>query len=99
VRAGGAGLRSLRPAVLLAQPRLDLGDAVAVEARGVDVRQAAALLELDPAWRDAQVVGEALLGDPGLGGGLFAVVFAWRLHWPVAVPAYASRLCASGVQA
>jgi len=44
--------------------------------------QAASLLELDPAWRDAQVLGEALLGDPRLGG-RFAIVCSAGVIGPV----------------
>ena len=79
VSPGGGWLPALRPAVVLAQPGLDLRDSVAVQAGRVDVRQAASLLDLDPAWRDAQVLGEALLGDPGLRRGL---VVACLAGWP-----------------
>jgi hypothetical protein len=44
-QTAGADLRALRPAVLLVESGLDLGDAIAIEAGRVDVGQAAALLD------------------------------------------------------
>jgi hypothetical protein len=105
VQGGGMGLLVLWPAVLLSQPGLHFRDAVAIHAGRVQVGETQALLELDPARCDAQMLGEALLGDPGLGGWAFAVAWARRLHWPrllgrVAMPARVSRLrAAAGSQA
>lgn len=69
MQAAGAGLRVLRPAVLLAQPGLDFRDAVAVHAGGADVWQAAALLELDPAVVTLRCSARRCLVTQGSGAG------------------------------
>ena len=60
-------LRDAGRGVALAQPVLDLGDAVAVDAAQPQVRKAVLLLRLDPTPRDLEVLGELMLGDPSLG--------------------------------
>lgn len=51
---------------MLAEPCLDLRDAVAVEASHAQVGETDALLHLDPAVRNGQMFGELGLGQPGL---------------------------------
>lgn len=51
---------------MLAEPCLDFGDAVAVEAAHAQLGEADALLHLDPAVRNGQMFGELWLGQPQL---------------------------------